>query len=115
MALVLATACKTYEEPKKLDQACKTDKDCEEPLVCRDGLRATRVCVKICGANKFGTDPSHLGIGQPDNSCPAGWECAAMLEQRLVDKQTKEDKGAAWGGMGDQPICVPKGWTPTAK
>src|SRR5690349_3688739 len=93
LALVLATGCKAYVEPKKLDQACKTDKDCEEPLICREGLRATAVCVKTCGTNKAGTDPSHYGIEEPDTSCPTGWECGGMLKQRLVDKDTKEDRG----------------------
>jgi len=115
LVLGLVAGCKSYDEPRKLDQACKTDKDCEDPLVCRKGLRPTAVCLKTCGTNKFGKDSTHYGVGEPDTSCPAGWECAATLEHRLVDKLTKEDRGAAYDGAMDQPICVPKGWTPAVR
>jgi len=106
LALALV-ACKKYESPARLDEACKVDRDCEEPLFCMEGFRAKPVCMKSCG-------PTKIQIGRNeavDTSCPAGWQCSATVVSRLVDG-AGNDQGSAFGGLTDRPICVPDGWTP---
>ena len=102
-------ACKRYESAKKLDEACKDDRDCEEGLDCVEGLRATKVCLKYCGATAM---ESAAGIGgSADTTCPPGWYCGALSVHKLVDG-AGNDAGSAYLGLRDRPVCVPDGWTP---
>jgi hypothetical protein len=110
LALVLAIGCKKYDEPNKIGEACKDDKECEEPLVCREGLRASAACVKPCGPRNIETQINADQTGK-DYTCPQGWECTAVLERRYRNLETGE-QGSSFGGWHDQPICVPAGWKP---
>jgi hypothetical protein len=115
VALVLVAGCKKYDEPKKIGESCKDDKDCAEPFVCREGLKATAVCVKPCGPSKIDEIQQRKGDEvAPDYTCPQGWECNAMLHSRYKNLETGEE-GSSFGGLHDQPICVPTGWKPQDK
>lgn len=79
LVVALVSSCK---QPKHADEACTTDSDCAERLVCQDGVRATKVCVPTCRP-----DVAVSGLGTPDERCPLGWECTASI--------------------GDRPVCAP--------
>jgi len=115
--LVLLLACKKYEDPKKIGEACTDTKQCEEPLKCSKGLKATAVCVKACGpskADEITQKREGSDYVAPDYTCPQGWECSAILESRYRNTETGEE-GKSFGGMHDQAICVPTGWKPAAE
>lgn len=109
LLVVLAFACKSPGS-KGLDEACESDKFCADGLVCTDGFRSHKVCMQPCG--KSAMESSTMQPEAEGGSCPKGWTCSAIVEQRLVDKHTGEHRGSAFGGLADRPMCVPEGWKP---
>jgi hypothetical protein len=112
VALVATSACKRYVEPGAIGEECKQDRDCADALVCTKGIHAEQECMKPCGPTAMqASAPSPYD--DPDQTCPAGWECKATLVYEYVDGHGQRQSSA--GGLRDQRVCIPIGWRPTAR
>ncbi len=100
IAVLALACCKKYDAGAKIGERCQQDSDCEIGLDCHTYEGGGRVCLKACGPSAL--DGSDVPV---DTSCPPGWECRAT-SARLVDKDTGSDRGAAFGGLTDRPMCL---------